>query len=283
MGLAPNCNCGPYENPPYYLTAYSIAVKHGFSGSEEAWLASLVGPTGPQGAGLVFKGTYPTLDALEEAHPTGQAGDCYKVGTEDNYTAYFWDPENERWESLEVQGPMGPTGPASNIPGPTGPSGPTGPTGPRGPQGEAGSGPAQLDLSNSGIVVDLTALGTMVTSQITEELRTQIKDAALAGGVWVTLQVKMPPGIPIPVKAFLAGAALEINNAYELCGKFFYNAQGVNIAIIVNTSSPTSFMAATVCTFDANVPIADVEGAFLRVQNGAWAAVLLPEAEEVSF
>lgn len=143
--------------------------------------------------------------------------------------------------------------------------------------------PAQLDLSNSGIVVDPTALGTMVTCQITEELQAQIKDAALAGGAWVTFAMKMPPAIPIQVKAFLAGAALEINNAYELCGKFFYDTQGVNIAIIVNTSSPTSFTAATVCTFDANVPIADVEGAFLRVQNGAWAAVLLPEAEEVSF
>ena len=54
------------------------------------------------------------------------------------------------------------------------------------------------------------------------------------------------------------------------------------MAVIVNENvdPPT---AVTVCTFDANVPIADVEGAFLRVQNGTWAAVLLPEAEEVSF
>lgn len=144
--------------------------------------------------------------------------------------------------------------------------------------------PAQLDLSNSGIVVDLTALGTMVTCQITEELRTQIKDAALAGGAWVTLQVKMPPGIPIPVKTFLAGAALEINNAYELTGKFFYNAQGCNVAVIVNENvdPPT---AVTVCTFDADLPLAKTagEGAFLRVQDGSWAAVQVPEAEEVSF
>lgn len=41
--------------PPYYLTAYALAVKHGFKGTEEEWLESLHGaggargPEGPQG------------------------------------------------------------------------------------------------------------------------------------------------------------------------------------------------------------------------------------------
>lgn len=34
---------GLYENPPYYLTAYGIAVKRGFVGTELEWLESLVG------------------------------------------------------------------------------------------------------------------------------------------------------------------------------------------------------------------------------------------------
>ena len=33
-----------YDKPPYFLTAYAIAVKHGFQGSEEEWLESLIGP-----------------------------------------------------------------------------------------------------------------------------------------------------------------------------------------------------------------------------------------------
>lgn len=33
-------------DPFWYLSAYAIAVKHGFQGSEEEWLASLVGPMG---------------------------------------------------------------------------------------------------------------------------------------------------------------------------------------------------------------------------------------------
>ena len=131
---------GLYENPPYYLTAYGLAVKRGFVGTLDEWLASLVGPTGPQGAGLVFDGTYPNLEALKQAHPTGQAGDCYKVGTDEEYVAYFWDPENEDWEPLQVMGPTGPQG-ATGPTGPQGPqgvTGPTGPTGPAGPQGTVG-------------------------------------------------------------------------------------------------------------------------------------------------
>lgn len=31
------------DNPPYYLTAYGLAVKHGFMGTEEEWLESLIG------------------------------------------------------------------------------------------------------------------------------------------------------------------------------------------------------------------------------------------------
>lgn len=125
---------GLYENPPYYISAYGLAVKRGFTGTLDEWLASLVGPTGPQGAGLVFDGTYPTLEALQQAHPTGQPGDCYKVGTDEEYVAYFWDPENQTWEPLQVMGPTGPTGET----GPTGPQGATGPTGPQGPQGQTG-------------------------------------------------------------------------------------------------------------------------------------------------
>lgn len=34
-----------FVNPPYYLTAYGLAVKHGFQGSEQEWLDSLPGAT----------------------------------------------------------------------------------------------------------------------------------------------------------------------------------------------------------------------------------------------
>ena len=111
----------PYNNPPYYLSAYGLAVKHGFKGTEEEYLASLkgetgeTGPTGPTGA----------------QGPTGPIGETGATGP---------------------AGPMGPTGPAGGPTGPTGPTGPSGqagaagPTGPTGPSGAAGptgpTGPA---------------------------------------------------------------------------------------------------------------------------------------------
>lgn len=35
-----------WDNPPYYLTAYGLAVKHGYRGTEEEWLKSLQGTDG---------------------------------------------------------------------------------------------------------------------------------------------------------------------------------------------------------------------------------------------
>lgn len=43
--MAKTIEIGPYS-------AYAIAVKNGFSGTEQEWLASLVGPQGPQGASV---------------------------------------------------------------------------------------------------------------------------------------------------------------------------------------------------------------------------------------
>ena len=40
----------PWPEPwrGYYIDAYGVAVAHGFQGTPEEWLASLIGPRGPQ-------------------------------------------------------------------------------------------------------------------------------------------------------------------------------------------------------------------------------------------
>lgn len=135
-----------YDNPPYFLTAYGIAVKNGFQGTEEEWLASL---KGEKGDNVLWKGQYETLEDLEAAHPSGGKGDCYLVGTH----LYWWDTEAGAWSDAgSWQGPAGPVGP-QGIPGPEGPRGPKGDpftyadftqeqlealTGPIGPQGVMG-------------------------------------------------------------------------------------------------------------------------------------------------
>ena len=111
-----DCGGPPYNNPPYYLSAYGLAVKHGFKGTEEEYLASLkgetgeTGPTGPTGA------QGPT-GPIGETGPTGPVGPTGAAG---------------------AAGPTGPTG-APGQTGPAGEAGPTGPTGPTGPGGQAGA------------------------------------------------------------------------------------------------------------------------------------------------
>ena len=74
----------PWEG--YYYSAYGIAVKHGYTGTEEEWLASLKGAEGPEGPegpkgedgnSFTVLGIYATLAELQTAHPTGNEGDAY--------------------------------------------------------------------------------------------------------------------------------------------------------------------------------------------------------------
>ena len=95
----------------YYITAYGIAVKHGFDGTEEEWLESLKGDKGDTS---ITNGYYTDYDTFIEAHPTGEDGDTYIVGTQ----FYVWD--GEAWEDAgSWQGPKGDTGDAAGFGTPT--------------------------------------------------------------------------------------------------------------------------------------------------------------------
>lgn len=88
----------------YYITAYQIAVKHGFPGTEEQWLKSLKGDPGDP---VTWKDQYDTLDDLKKEHPTGESGDAYLVGT----NLYWWDDTagvSGDWvDAGSIQGPKG--------------------------------------------------------------------------------------------------------------------------------------------------------------------------------
>lgn len=136
------------SRPFWYLSAYGIAVRHGYQGSVDEWLAELVGPQGPagqDGSGVEIRGTYADLEALEEAISNPNQGDMYNVGTAAPYQIYMWDettPPGGWVNQGQLQGPKGDTGP-QGIPGPEGPKGDTGATGPQGAKGETGAqGPA---------------------------------------------------------------------------------------------------------------------------------------------
>lgn len=98
------------------------------------------GPKGNDGTGVTILGSYSTLEELEAAHPTGNAGDSYLVAGD----LYVWSVTTSSWLNVgSIEGPQGPQG----IQGETGPQGPQGPkgetgdtgaTGPQGPQGIQG-------------------------------------------------------------------------------------------------------------------------------------------------
>ena len=93
------------------------------------------GPAGKDGTSFTVKGLYDSLEALQQAHPTGSAGDAYAVGTAGSNTIYIWDVDGYNWTDIgNLQGPQGEQGPE----GPQGPQGPQGDIGPTGPQGEKG-------------------------------------------------------------------------------------------------------------------------------------------------
>ena len=138
---------GRGTKPFWYLSAYAVAVKHGFQGTELEWLESLVGPRGEKGDNVLWLGQYGTVEELQQAHPTGTNGEAYLVGTH----LYWWDIQDGQWKDAgSFQGPKGPQGEQGEIgprgpqgiqgdPGPQGKTGETGPQGPAGPKGETGA------------------------------------------------------------------------------------------------------------------------------------------------
>lgn len=74
----------------YYLSAYSLALKHGFVGTEDEWLASLKGDKGEPGESFKVLGKYDTFATLQSAVTSPNIGDNYYVGTSTPYDVYAY-------------------------------------------------------------------------------------------------------------------------------------------------------------------------------------------------
>lgn len=87
-----------------------------------ARLANVRGPQGPKGetgAALAIKGSFPSLEELQEQHPTGTLGDAYMVGSR----LYSWS--GSAWVDCgDIKGPKGDQGDQGER-GPVGPAGTT--------------------------------------------------------------------------------------------------------------------------------------------------------------
>lgn len=146
------------------LSAYQVAVQHGFEGTEAEWLISLkgekgetgpkgdkgdtgekgeTGPQGPKGdtgSGLNLKGE---LDSETELPQEGVSGDAWLISG--NLYVYVGEngnvESNPKWSNVgSIQGPAGPTGPKGEQgePGPKGEPGANGAPGVQGPKGDPG-------------------------------------------------------------------------------------------------------------------------------------------------
>lgn len=71
------------------------------------------GEQGPAGNGLEILDIYPTLEALQSAHPTGTPGDAYLIGSDRNYTLYIWSASASAWSD---GGSLTSPAPSNNAP-----------------------------------------------------------------------------------------------------------------------------------------------------------------------
>jgi hypothetical protein len=106
------------------------------------------GDKGEQGTGVTIKGRYDSLAALQAAHPKGNEGDAYMVGT----SLYAWS--GSAWiDCGNIQGPKGDkgdTGPQGlrGIQGEKGATGERGATGPQGAKGDKGDAFTYADFTS---------------------------------------------------------------------------------------------------------------------------------------
>lgn len=147
----------------------------------------------------------------------------------------------------------------------------------------AGKSPVCIDLYSAGVNVDVAQFGKYLPFEVSTDIVTQLVAAAKTGGALLKFGFMMD-SIPVPVQAYLMGSAIEIMQAYQFSGKVTMGANAINVFVVVQLQD-SSTQVSTCCTVDQNLPLPETtnEGAFLRVQDGVWAAVQVPAAEEASF
>lgn len=95
-------------------SAYELAVQHGYIGTEEEWLASLVGPEGPSGPEGPEGPSGPANTLSIGTVTKGDDAEATITGTSPNQTLNLTLPKGDKGDTGE-QGPQGNPGPANTL------------------------------------------------------------------------------------------------------------------------------------------------------------------------
>ena len=97
----------------YYLSAYALALKHGYVGSEQEWLASLKGEKGEQGKGWIVSGFVSNVNDLPGLGADWNGviitdGTVFGVGEKEPYKFYVMSRKDNAFHTWVYQGTFSP-------------------------------------------------------------------------------------------------------------------------------------------------------------------------------
>ena len=307
--------------PWMWLSAYSVAVRHGYKGTQEEWLASLKGRDGTDGADGKDGAPGKTGDPGPQGPigPEGPQGDRGPEGP-----AGPAGPQGEPGPQ-GIQGPEGPVGPKGEKgdpgekgdtgaqgpqgekgePGATGPQGPQGEpgaTGPQGPAGKDGEGVPPVTTTDNGKVLGVVEGAWAPVEPSSGMPFIDLTSSGVIIDTYTDTVVTIPESIGLQLQqAALAGGAVVqavfMFNDMPLSVRAFCSGSAVTMAkvyqlvckVLLDTWIEISFIlnnSSTELRVKSNPVYAlpePIEGAFLKAAADGWFAALVSDAEGASF
>lgn len=253
----------------YYLSAYGIAKAHGYTGTEDEWLASLkgaAGEPGKDGKPFHWRGAWEASTSYAKLDAVEHNGSSY-VWTDDAESTAGDEPGvDEMWELCAAKGAKGDPG-AAGAAGPQGEKGEKGDkgdTGPQGPQGPAGSGgSAELPpvLGNLAAQIGDAAAGTIPVyagdeAWAIEKLITEYNEATPLSGyipdtAWVAAYMAAQKAL---LKLLPDSAAADAGKLLQV-GADGAAAWGSKLPTALKNPQALTFTGAATGTYDGSAPL----------------------------